>query len=115
MEVPPLVLSKGGTIIGRLVEGGEPIAGMTVHLWGQLPGRQAATDREGRFRLDSVPAGEYMLAVRNKSTATEQLTTRTLTLGKSRILEVVVDLSKGRVSGMVQGLLSGCSLFPRYT
>ena len=52
-------LTPPGTIIGKVVSGGVPLAG--VFCW--LPGssRVAMTDSLGRFVLDRVPEGTYLL------------------------------------------------------
>lgn len=50
-----------GTVEGRVLLKGvrDPVAGATVQLEGVE--RTATTDREGRFRFDAIPTGEYRL------------------------------------------------------
>jgi Ca-activated chloride channel homolog len=55
-----------GTLAGTVIDqAGAAVAGATVELWvGQRVQRSTATDRQGAFRFDGVPAGNYEVRVR---------------------------------------------------
>lgn len=54
-----LVLDAAGTLVGRVVDRdrGGPVAGAMVDAWLEGWGEAAATDAEGRFRIETVPPG----------------------------------------------------------
>ncbi|UJP40441.1 carboxypeptidase-like regulatory domain-containing protein [Cellulomonas palmilytica] len=58
----PLVASTGGTLTGRLLGFGRPVAGVRVTVHGDGATRQVTTDAQGRYRVPGLPAGTYRVA-----------------------------------------------------
>ncbi|MBK8649344.1 MAG: carboxypeptidase regulatory-like domain-containing protein [Gemmatimonadetes bacterium] len=50
---------------------GAPLAGVTLVLTSGEAGAGAASDRDGRFRFDSLVAGRYTLRARQSARAVE--------------------------------------------
>lgn len=65
----PEAAAQSGVVDGRVVgEDGQPIAEINVRLNGTAYG--AATDADGRYRIDGVPAGQYTLVASGVGYAT---------------------------------------------
>lgn len=66
LEYSPVV-GEGATISGRVVaEGGKPMADVTVVVKTDDPGRlvlSAITDKDGKYRLTGVPAGNFPIEI----------------------------------------------------
>lgn len=61
--VPGALVAQGtGAITGTVYDSlaGQPLAG--AHVWVRGATRDATTDRSGRFRIDSLPAGSHIVA-----------------------------------------------------
>jgi protocatechuate 3,4-dioxygenase beta subunit len=87
-------LEAAATITGRVVlPPGRALAGRTVRLDDPFTGPSAVTDTEGRFRLESVPAGAHAVRleeVPGEFGGTERLH---LELAAGEVREVVLDAS----------------------
>ncbi|MBJ6761472.1 carboxypeptidase regulatory-like domain-containing protein [Myxococcaceae bacterium JPH2] len=83
-EDEDIVLFRARRIVGRVVDGDRPIAGVEVHE--EEGERVSVTDSEGRFSFESLPPGEYRLVADN---ANRQ--------GFSRVA-LTEDLSEARVT-----------------
>lgn len=67
VQVPDIVLVRGGTIQGTVTRLGEPRSGMMVQIVGSGPMRMDTTGADGTYSLDSLAPGEYMVAVTDMS------------------------------------------------
>lgn len=57
-----MVGSKGGTVTGRLLGFGKPVAGVRVTISGDGAPADTTTDAQGRYRFSGLPAGTYRVA-----------------------------------------------------
>ncbi|ASR55887.1 MULTISPECIES: carboxypeptidase-like regulatory domain-containing protein [Cellulomonas] len=55
-------LRAGGTVTGRLLRSGRPVAGVEVTLAGTYFARRLTSDAQGRYRADDVPPGTYRIS-----------------------------------------------------
>lgn len=83
---------KGATILGTVVEArsGQPLAG--VQAWLSGTPHTAASGRDGRFRLDGVPPGDYVLIV---SVVGYGLIRRGLSVRANETIPLDIVLSEG--------------------
>ncbi len=90
VELGDVLLGPGATVVGRVRVAGEPLAGVVVELrrpdwkpseetnpfampqagWRGAPPIATRTDPDGSFRLDAVPAGDWLLAFEHPSVVT---------------------------------------------
>lgn len=90
-----LELSQGGEITGQVLGAdGKARAGMTVYLMGEDPGTNAstATDRDGRFRFQGVPAGNFTVKAHRFGTqgAPAEQAESPVALGSGDVQQVVL-------------------------
>jgi hypothetical protein len=95
IAVPDTVRAQGGgraTLLGTVYDSlaGAPLAGAHVYLRGLT--LDAVTDRAGRFRIDSVPAGAHVVAFEHPDLDSIGLTSQAvrLTLAAGATLDVVL-------------------------
>ncbi len=76
-ELKPLLLARGGTLVGRVVDAdGRPVAGAEVDGYWAMPSRgydpvRAISGRDGSFRAEGVkPDAEFRLSARGGDAAT---------------------------------------------
>ncbi len=113
VELGDVQLGPGATVVGRVRVGGEPLGGVSVELrrpdwepseetnpfampqagWRGAPPISARTDGEGRFRLEAVPAGDWLLAFEHPSVVTSS---RPIRAAHGRTVDLgTVDLQPG--------------------
>ncbi len=63
-----ILLTQGGAIEGVVTSGGEPQANAFVGAWLDASGENAQTDEEGRYRIERVPMGEWIVVLILKDT-----------------------------------------------
>lgn len=61
-----MVGSKGGTVTGRLLGFGKPVAGVRVSISGDSAPQDTTTDAQGRYRFSGLPAGAYRVTESGK-------------------------------------------------
>ncbi|MGJ5815167.1 hypothetical protein [Paludibaculum fermentans] len=64
MTLAARISASNGTVTGSVVRNQEPAPGSPIALWyagGRPFGRQTATDPQGSFRFEKLPAGEYWI------------------------------------------------------
>ncbi|HEX2252632.1 MAG TPA: carboxypeptidase regulatory-like domain-containing protein, partial [Thermoanaerobaculia bacterium] len=96
---------EGFALAGQVTHGGEPVAGASVSALGRDTGteRSEATDWEGRFVLENLPPGHYLLSV--ASPRDGLLDNRELDLAADR--EIAVDIAARRFAGRVVSSAGG--------
>jgi hypothetical protein len=84
----PAILRERGSLSGRLVQGGQAVAGAWIHIYGMQ--RSLASDASGRFAFGDLPEGRYRLVIRRPRpygyTATLALSGITVEAGAARQL-----------------------------
>lgn len=102
-----LIAPERARVIGRVREGGRPLAGATVRLKGKdggdMPffdeGPKAETDGTGEFALENVSVGEYVLSVTHPSRAMASDTDVRVASGETREnVELPLSILEGRVT-----------------
>lgn len=67
VRVPDLVLLRGAAIEGRVTDNGEPMAGIMVQIVGSGPMRMQTTEANGRYSVEGLAPGDYMVAASDTS------------------------------------------------
>jgi RNA polymerase sigma-70 factor (ECF subfamily) len=62
-EQVEILLTQGGAIEGVVTSGGIPRANEFVGVWLDASSQDTRTDTNGRYRIDRVPSGEWMVGV----------------------------------------------------
>lgn len=88
-KLRPLVLLEGGVISGRVLDGDEPAAGFMIQAVGGSGNlRPTTTSADGRFRIQGLDSGEYVLNTMDMSGMSQ---------GKLRLRRHVVDVRAGEI------------------
>ncbi len=106
-----LVARSRGSLAGTITEGGAPLAGARVRLEEEgseasmpkmFPGESgpsARTDGEGRFLLDDLAAGDYVLVVDHDARAMEERVDVRVDVGENEVdVSLPVAIVEGRVT-----------------
>jgi len=101
--------TNAGTITGTVVSADESVSfeGATVEIVGTQ--RRTATNRDGRFRFASVPAGSYELRVEYVGAQAKFVST-TVAAGETSDLAVPLDLELDRIVVIGQKAIQSASL-----
>ena len=88
-EAPPLVLLRGGIILGTVTEKGEAREGVRVCLDSGFGAKKSVTGEDGQFEFVGLRAGEYKLEFLCVSASGKRLRkTRSVSLEEEEIEEV---------------------------
>jgi hypothetical protein len=85
-----IVLSSGSDLEGWISSGGVPLENVSIRIGGSGP---VATDAEGHFQVERVPAGEALVEVRLQSPdglSRTQSLTKEIVSGASNVLHIEV-------------------------
>ncbi len=90
-----LDFSRGHTLSGRVMRGGQPVTGVEIRLFHLLGFRNTESDGLGRYSVAGLAEGHYRIDVRRKSL----LLRREIEI--SADLEIELELQTARVTGRV--------------
>jgi len=106
---PDLILLRGACVTGTVTELDEPKAGVLVQIVGPSPLKMDTTKASGKFRLDGLRPGDYLITATDiaamQSGGTMRFKTRTVVLQPGETVDVEIKFGGGiRVFGKVEGL-----------
>lgn len=111
-------LGKGGNAAGRYVVDGSPREGTVIQLFGPGGAHVVTTDREGRFALDGIPEGRYIVqaydldAMLDLQSGDFSFTPRVIDIVDGQTLHLDLGLNQGvPVGGTVAGADPGSIVF----
>lgn len=87
VTAPAIVMSAGGTIEGKAIEKEKGRAGLLVQLMGEGPMQMSSTDADGKFLIERLPPGGYLLNVLDASSMAAGKGMKM----KSKPVEIVAD------------------------
>jgi hypothetical protein len=103
-----LVLLRGGSIAGKVLEQDKPKGGMMIQIMGgAVPMKQVMTDATGEFFFNNLGAGDYVLNIMDLAGMQQgkmSVKTRVVSVENERTSEVTIAIGAGRkVFGKVKG------------